>query len=538
MRFLIGLVPALALLAQSQTPPDARALLMRAGNSVLMADTVRLAGKETSEIELRDGGHLTVADSFELERSTGGRVRLETSGTDSPMLLVADGQYVWTYFARTQNYVKSAESITPANDAFGRLKFSRDPASVDEAKIQREESLEFDGHPVACYVISAAYGSMPFSPGASDVTRTVWVAKDGEQIMRDRWDFTASSAIGQSYKVHMTTDYTSFESGIPLPVNLFVFHAPPGSTETARALPPPNGKPIGLAELVHEVKPAYSSEARAAGLQGTVSLYVEVNSDGTPGVVHVMQGLGLGLDERAIEAVKQYRYEARSGPFGATQSMLEVDVQFRLDPPASWSVASEAYAVMVPANPKVQHVVKPVPTRYTAPAAACVNASEAVVRFTVGKDGMPSEVSASLDAAAKAVQSWQFDAATVDGDPAESQAEVVFDCQPHGMIRLSEPAPAPVYHVGGGVSAPVLLSKIEPGYSEEARQAKLQGTVMLAVEIASDGRATHIHVVRPLGQGLDEKAMEAVKRWRFKPAMNAGEAVPVEATIEVNFRLL
>ena len=95
-----------------------------------------------------------------------------------------------------------------------------------------------------------------------------------------------------------------------------------------------------------------------------------------------------------------------------------------------------------------------------------------------------------------------------------------------------------VFRVGGGVSAPVLLYKKEPEYSEEARKAKYQGTVVLYVEIDSSGKATNMRVVRSLGLGLDEKAMEAVKLWKFKPGAKDGKPVTVAATIEVNFRLL
>jgi len=95
-----------------------------------------------------------------------------------------------------------------------------------------------------------------------------------------------------------------------------------------------------------------------------------------------------------------------------------------------------------------------------------------------------------------------------------------------------------VYKVGGGVTAPVVIFKKDPEYSEEARKAKYQGTVLLAIEVSPDGRATNIRVVRSLGLGLDEKAMEAVKQWKFKPGYRNGQPVTVAATIEVNFRLL
>jgi periplasmic protein TonB len=95
-----------------------------------------------------------------------------------------------------------------------------------------------------------------------------------------------------------------------------------------------------------------------------------------------------------------------------------------------------------------------------------------------------------------------------------------------------------VYRVGGGVSAPALLFKVEPEYSEEARKAKYQGMVLLYVEVDPSGRAQNMRVLHSLGLGLDEKALEAVKKWKFRPGMKDGRPVTVVATIEVYFRLL
>jgi protein TonB len=94
-----------------------------------------------------------------------------------------------------------------------------------------------------------------------------------------------------------------------------------------------------------------------------------------------------------------------------------------------------------------------------------------------------------------------------------------------------------VFRVGGGVSAPVLVYKTEPEFSEEARKAKFQGTVVLNVVIGADGRPRDMRIARPLGMGLDEKALEAVKNWRFKPAEKDGHAVAAYASIEVEFNL-
>jgi len=94
------------------------------------------------------------------------------------------------------------------------------------------------------------------------------------------------------------------------------------------------------------------------------------------------------------------------------------------------------------------------------------------------------------------------------------------------------------YRIGGGVSPPAVLHKVEPEYSEEARKAKWQGTVVLQLVVDDKGRPQNLKVMRSLGLGLDQKAIEAVEKWTFKPGMKDGKPVPVIATIEVNFRLL
>jgi TonB family protein len=93
-------------------------------------------------------------------------------------------------------------------------------------------------------------------------------------------------------------------------------------------------------------------------------------------------------------------------------------------------------------------------------------------------------------------------------------------------------------HVGGGVAAPVLLSKVEPEYSEEARVGKMQGTAVLTIVVGADGHAYNAALQRSIGFGLDEKALDAVTQWKFQPGTRDGLAVPVVAQIEVNFRLL
>jgi len=85
-------------------------------------------------------------------------------------------------------------------------------------------------------------------------------------------------------------------------------------------------------------------------------------------------------------------------------------------------------------------------------------------------------------------------------------------------------------------SPPRLIEKVEPVYTEEARQANVRGTVVIEGEVRPDGRFHSARITKSLGYGLDESALEAVRQWRFKPGEKDGEPTVVRATIEVNLR--
>jgi len=97
-------------------------------------------------------------------------------------------------------------------------------------------------------------------------------------------------------------------------------------------------------------------------------------------------------------------------------------------------------------------------------------------------------------------------------------------------------APIPdVYKVGNGVTVPKLLKKVDPQMSQEAQQAKLEGTVGIRIIIMKDGSTNYLELFQPLGLGLDEEAMAAVKQWKFTPAMKGNEPVHTRAHVEVSF---
>ena len=98
------------------------------------------------------------------------------------------------------------------------------------------------------------------------------------------------------------------------------------------------------------------------------------------------------------------------------------------------------------------------------------------------------------------------------------------------------PEPKEPYRVGGSVSAPRLVYKVEPEYTQEALNARRSGTVLIGLVVTRDGLPIDVHELRQkIGFGLDEKAIEAVKQWRFEPGKKSGEPVAVEVTVTATF---
>src|SRR5579864_4223885 len=92
--------------------------------------------------------------------------------------------------------------------------------------------------------------------------------------------------------------------------------------------------------------------------------------------------------------------------------------------------------------------------------------------------------------------------------------------------------------IGHKITPPQLIHKVEPEFSEAARKAKYQGVVVLTIEVDTSGRPRNLRVVEQLGLGLDEKAIEAVSQWKFRPGYQDGRPVVTTATVQVSFRLM
>jgi len=141
-----------------------------------------------------------------------------------------------------------------------------------------------------------------------------------------------------------------------------------------------------------------------------------------------------------------------------------------------------------------------------------------------------------VQSATEAVRQWVFNQTLLNGEPVEvvSEAEVRF----HPLEPLAQPVmEGNAYRIGGGVTAPVPISKVEPVFPKGVDPEVKNALVLLAIIIGKDGSVTSVEPLRG-DPAFFENAIETVKQWKFQPGMKEGEPVPVHARVEVNFRKL
>jgi TonB family protein len=295
---------------------------------------------------------------------------------------------------------------------------------------------------------------------------------------------------------------------------------------------------------ISRVEPRYAPEALAAGLRGSVILYVEVSPEGQMMTARVIQSLGLGLDEKAVEAVRQWSFSPGTAYGVPVKTEQSVEVTFLLHPAAPWRIRRALYQAKRPQS--TRGMSDPRLIQYVSPDPGACGADEgaAAISLKISKDGEPQEAklldqqgSSVSSAALKAISSWKFEPAAKAGKPSEGRGTVEMECQP-APNSAGNDAPPKTYKTDGEVSAPLLAYKVEPDYSEAARQEKFSGRVVLTIVVDASGHVVEALVALPLGLGLDEQAMRAVMQWRFKPALKDGKPVAVQANVEVNFRIL
>jgi TonB family protein len=172
-----------------------------------------------------------------------------------------------------------------------------------------------------------------------------------------------------------------------------------------------------------------------------------------------------------------------------------------------------------------------------------------VLQAVIAKDGTVKELRLIsgppmlVVSAIQAVQQWKYKPYLLNGEPTEVETTINVNYTFADSEGKAEQAPTvdhagqTIRHIGDGVSAPTLTHQVPPEYTPEAKLAKTQGTVLVNLIVDEAGEPENVHVLRGLGNGLDDKAVEAVRQYRFTPAMEDGKAVPVSLNVEVNFKI-
>jgi TonB family protein len=219
-----------------------------------------------------------------------------------------------------------------------------------------------------------------------------------------------------------------------------------------------------------------------------------------------------------------------------------------------------AHAQKIVVAPRPISVVRP---KYPKEARKKKIEGPVVMRATVALDGNLKDITVVsgnpilADAALEAVRQWRYQSSKINGEPVEAEHEITVtfkrdqstaDLGPDDLspdVPLEPPADIQKRILAGeffssgssGVAYARGTFTPNPEYSEEARRLKYQGTCILSVIVGADGSPLSVWVTRPAGEGLDEKAIEAVQKWRFQPATKDGEPVAVLINVETTFHL-
>jgi TonB family protein len=331
---------------------------------------------------------------------------------------------------------------------------------------------------------------------------------------------------------------------------------------TPPAVPAAPGGPVRISSgslagmILSKVNPVYPEVAKAAHVQGAVILHAIISKTGAVERLDVISGPSM-LVSSAQDAVKQWTYR----PYLLNGEPVEVETSITVN--YTLADSTTAMGPMPPVDeagngvkqigggvtgPKI--IYEPWP-EYTELAKQDKVQGIVLVSLVVDEHGLPQHVQLLRglgdglnENAVESVKKYVFKPATENGKPVAVwlNVEVNFQladgtAQTQGPILVAGEAANGVKPIGGDVKGPILSYAPEPGYSPEAKAAKFEGVVMVSIIVDKNGIPQNVHVTRGVGLGLDEKAVDAVKQYKFKPATENGKPVAVYLNVEVNFEI-
>jgi TonB family protein len=327
----------------------------------------------------------------------------------------------------------------------------------------------------------------------------------------------------------------------------------------------PSGVLAGM--ILSKPAPVYPDEAKAAHVQGAVILHAIISKTGTVENLQVISGNGM-LVNSARDAVSKWTYK----PYLLDGRPVEVETSITVNYTLGDSttvVGQNAAANETDAGVKQigggvigPKIIYEPEAEYTELAKQDKVEGVVTVSLVVDEQGRPTNVKVvggrllgrhfdSSDAddgldekAMEAVKQYRFKPATENGKPVAVYVNVEVKFQladsterTQGQSLAVTVTDDGVKQIGGGVTGPIPIYEPEPVYSAEAKKAKFMGIVTVGIIVDKNGMPQNVHVTRGVGMGLDEKAVDAVKQYKFKPAMENGKPVAVYMNIEVNFQI-
>ena len=297
-------------------------------------------------------------------------------------------------------------------------------------------------------------------------------------------------------------------------------------------------KDVRPPKLIKKVGPTYPQEAKEAELEGAVILEATTDEKGDIKGIKIIKGEHDILNKAAMEAVKQWKYEPmliNGIPYGVK---LTVTCNFSLDNEKP-KVSAESGILGKDQTPPVRAVddvkppklIKKVDPIYPEAAKKAEIQGVVILEATTDIYGrvVNTEILRSIpeldQAAIDAVKQWVYEPMIIDGEP----RGVVFTVT--CAFKLDEPVRAV-----GDIKPPKLIKKVEPIYPEEAKKAKIQGTVILELTTDIYGRVKNAKVLESIPE-LDQAAIDAVKQWVYEPALIDGKPKGVIFTVTVTFHL-
>jgi TonB family protein len=368
----------------------------------------------------------------------------------------------------------------------------------------------------------------------------------------------------------------------------------PGTTKPVGPLRVSSGTMAGMA--ISQPVPVYPDDAKAQHVQGVVVLRARISKEGTVNDVQVVSGPP-PLIVSAIDAVRQWKYK----PYLLNGEPTEVDTTININytfgeaadsqlqaAPGSSQAGARNPLRVAPGVMEGALISRPDPV-YPEKAKAAHVQGNVVLHAVISKTGIVEDLQVISGApmltssVIEAVKQWKYKPYLLNGEPMDVETTINVNFSLAGPetpgaggtpnpaanvpVRIApavtqsdtavpEFAGAPVRKVGGGVTEPELIYKVDPEFTAQARKAKASGTVLLGLVVDKQGLPQNVHLLRGLGIGLDGKpdpklkkaaraaadgmnrnAVDAVSQYKFKPATEDGKPVPVALNVEVNFKI-